>query len=618
MNKRLFLPHTKKKGSIELTAETSQEPQVALCELATAVNASKQWVQSAESLETTFGKDLNLAKDGINDECLNDKVHCSADDIVHTTSKMSQPHINNDNGKIGEGDVPPELNQPKLQKAESEELQDELKLLEMKASKMESGMEKMLLEMRIDLKRDNVKVLKRLESVTLSTATLSTEIETMKRGNQQLADKVSSISLTQTSETKRVDQIDTKVESLNKQIRVLHGIVRKQGQVPTIYRTINEQNHLRAVRDNLLISGLDGENDEAPSTTAKMVTDFFNQTMKVGKKVEIISATCIGKAEPKTVLVKLANPKDKMEIFKQGKELKEVRNSKDGEIYVNSQLPPNLQEKKKWYRYLMKYNSGLAGTGKRTLTMRKGELYVGDMLYKPAINPPHIGEIMYPLDPSHVERMKICKGEDQFRGNCQFIGYSVEVRNIGDVRAAYTKIARLHPESMSISCGYRLAGKDFLQLRGYADDNEHGAGRTLYFTLEDSNIFNRALFVARYYGNKHLGPVRFQLIKDAVRTAIDRSAFNEVTRDVQVVKEATSTSAKVIDSDSEVVFKKPANKGYAAAASPRPYMNKNWGSTDSMEIEGSQKEDWSDEPVSSNLRPRSQSMDSSASFKSFR
>ena len=58
----------------------------------------------------------------------------------------------------------------------------------------------------------------------------------------------------------------------------------------------------------------------------------------------MVSAVRIGQAKPKAILVKLKNGKDKSDIFKHAKNLKEVRNSKDGEIYINSQLPPQLQD----------------------------------------------------------------------------------------------------------------------------------------------------------------------------------------------------------------------------------------------------------------------------------
>ena len=144
---------------------------------------------------------------------------------------------------------------------------------------------------------------------------------------------------------------------------------------------------------------------------------------------------------------------------------------------------------------------------------------------------------------------------------------------------------------------------------GAIDDNEHGAGRTVYFIMEENDIYNRAIFLVRHYGNKHLGPARFQAMKDAVRSVIKWSPFNKVRKEIQRTSDIYGG-----DSDSEISFRKnvAASKGYASAASPRPFAakNGNWGSTESMAHPENM-------PVSSNLRPRANSIDSTASFSSF-
>ena len=124
--------------------------------------------------------------------------------------------------------------------------------------------------------------------------------------------------------------------------------------------------------------------------------------------------------------------------------------------------------------------------------------------------------------------MKVAKGEVKRSGNCRFIGYCMTVSNLADVRATYTKVKRLHPSALHISCAFRLPGIDHSQLRGYEDDGEHRAGRTIYNVLEEQNSFNKAVYVVRYYGNKHLGEVRFQLIISATRSAMQNHQLNVI------------------------------------------------------------------------------------------
>ena len=125
-----------------------------------------------------------------------------------------------------------------------------------------------------------------------------------------------------------------------------------------------EEAKLNEVRNNSLISGLDEEDDEDVTATTQLVTEFFSQTMKVEENIDIKSANRIGKANPRTILVRLQNVKDKGAIFKKVSNLKEVRKSKDGPYYINNQLPPCLQERQQRFQQIMKYNAGLTGAAR--------------------------------------------------------------------------------------------------------------------------------------------------------------------------------------------------------------------------------------------------------------
>ena len=162
------------------------------------------------------------------------------------------------------------------------------------------------------------------------------------------------------------------------------------------------------------------------------------------------------------------------------------------------------------------------------LKMRSGILYIDNQPFKPAVQAPGCTALVYPIDELHVARMKVHKGEDKYKGMCRFVGYSVEVKDVADVRTAYTKVAWLHPNALHVVCAYRLPGLDFVNLSRYEDNEEYGVGRTLYKVLEESEIFNRAIFIVRHYGNVHLGLVRFHMYSQAVKSAISKSEFNSI------------------------------------------------------------------------------------------
>ena len=488
-----------------------------------------------------------LIKEGDHIRNMNTDVSNTATATVQETATMATPQVSN---------TPlPESAEIQFLAREVEELDAKLKVTK------EGPMERMLMEMRVDLKKDNLKVLRRLEDVAKKTDTLTTDVTMLKlsKGNVEL--KIKNIETKQQSEATRIDTVANDVDYLYDQVRILNGIVQKQNQVNFLKKSQEEQEQLRGMSDKLLISGLDEVNEETATSTAELVTDFFSQTMKIERGIPLQKAIRIGKANPRMVLVQLRNSTDRADVFKHSKNLKDVRNNNDKGIYINSQLPPQLQEQKRWYRYLMCYNANLA-SGKLNLKIKKGNLMIDDYPFMPAVQVPSISETMFPTNEANVEAIKLNKGQVQRRGGCNFYGYSAEVRNIADIRAAYIKVARLNSEALSISCAYRLPGVDIVHLRGVVDDNEHGAGMALYSLLEDNDIMNRAIFVARHYGNRHLGPIRFQLIKDAARSAMERSSFNKVSQEHQLLQKP----------DEEISFKMPGNKpipGYASAASPR-------------------------------------------------
>ena len=118
------------------------------------------------------------------------------------------------------------------------------------------------------------------------------------------------------------------------------------------------------------------------------------QTMKVSDSITLKSTTRIGKANPRTVLVKLQNVSDKGKVSN----LKDVKNSKDKLYYVNNQLTPKMQDQERKYRSMIKYNTSFSGTGKRDLSMKKGDLLADGHPFRPVVTPPSVQDSIYPTD----------------------------------------------------------------------------------------------------------------------------------------------------------------------------------------------------------------------------
>ena len=84
-----------------------------------------------------------------------------------------------------------------------------------------------------------------------------------------------------------------------------------------------------------------------------------------------------------------------------------------------------------------------------------------------------------------------------------------------------------------IVCAYQIPGQNWPALQDYQDDDEHGAGRHLLNMLLNADIFNRVVFLVRYYGGEHLGPSRFQAYTEAAQSAITHDPYNHISKETQ-------------------------------------------------------------------------------------
>ena len=156
--------------------------------------------------------------------------------------------------------------------------------------------------------------------------------------------------------------------------------------------------------------------------------------------------------------------------------------------------------------------------------------------------------------------------------------------------------------------------------------------------LDDQNLFNKVVFVVRYYGNNHLGPVRFQLISAAAKTALAQLSSQPVLGGLQEGHQQTSTGwqgpiqAQPILLNGLMQAAQPplagrhrekCAQGYASVTSPQPFTTftsktYSWGSRESLAGE------YCDTPNSSenmdggaNFHPRASSLDLSVSGPSY-
>ena len=397
-----------------------------------------------------------------------------------------------------------------------------------------NSMDHMMKMFRLDMKRDSLRLMREMQKVNCKSSQLETEIETLKTEKKLLEQKVNSIDTAHTTTKEDISKNSKSMEEVREELRLLRGVISKHTQQLTLLGNKNEEKEFFSMRNNLMIQGIEEDDDETNENVKQLVTDFFSQSMKIKRKISILSAKRIGNQLPRVIQVTLENVKDKGVIYKHSKNLKYLRNNNDDPYFINDHLPLGMQEEQRKKRGIIKNDKTLPDNDRADFTWKKGELFINNKQYRDPVVPPTIEQVITPMEGG--EEVVINKGETQKNEGCRFTGYSAEIKTIHDVKKAYIKVRKNHPEALSIMCAYRIPGTDHSRLQNYQDDGEAGGGRVLFQLLLTSDIMHRAIYVVRHFGNKHLGPSRFESIQAAARSAIMRTTMNTILGKNQFLK----------------------------------------------------------------------------------
>ena len=176
--------------------------------------------------------------------------------------------------------------------------------------------------------------------------------------------------------------------------------------------------------------------------------------------------------------------------------------------------------------------------------MRKGKLFIKNNEFKPAITAPQPHDIVNPSKQAEINHVKLTTGPDIKNGRCRFVGMSQEIRCLKDVKNGYIKAKQLHPKSHHVICCYRIPGEEFYFLQNCEDDDDWGCSRRILYLMEQNEVEFRAIYVARYYGGKHLGTSRFTSYIEAAKTAVSRCSYNSLAKCNQFLHDQSQTQKK--------------------------------------------------------------------------
>ena len=165
------------------------------------------------------------------------------------------------------------------------------------------------------------------------------------------------------------------------------------------------------------------------------------------------------------------------------------------------------------------------------MKLEQGELMIDGKAYQKSLKAPSCREILDACKGQRADRLNkgFTRGQSKRFQNQEFVGFTAAVKTIAEANSYYVNLRSVHIEARHIISACRVPGRDFYANQDYVDDDEHGAGSILLDMLLESQIQNRVIFVVRSYDGSHIGPKRYDLIKQAATSAIDRAPVNTVT-----------------------------------------------------------------------------------------
>ena len=282
---------------------------------------------------------------------------------------------------------------------------------------------------------------------------------------------------------------------------------------------------------NLLkIAGIDQVLNEDCKT---ICSDFFKNKLKIEKVIPIIDAFRVGDPKSKTrlMMIYLQNPRDKGLIFANTKNLKNLVNANNEPFNVFDQQSAKKRARRNRRRQILLTNKNLDAEQQRTMKMDRGELIIDGSVYEPQLKVPSCRDILLASKEQRSERLNkdVKSGTPKLYQGQEFLGYTTAVNSIKDANIAYAKIKAIHLDARHVICAVRLPGKDYFHNQDYIDDDEHGGGAFLLSLLTESQIQNRAIYIVRKYDGQHIGGKRYELMREAVQSALSRAPANEVT-----------------------------------------------------------------------------------------
>lgn len=314
------------------------------------------------------------------------------------------------------------------------------------------------------------------------------------------------------------------------ELKWLKNLVIKQSEQIKTLQSECADLRCRSMRNNVLLHNIaevtNGKED--CETTVRKILDQSDLDDAI--TLEVDRAHRLGKVKPKSkyprpIVARFVSQSDAQRLIDYGKRLPKGKD----QLKITPQYPSDIYEQRRKMGERIGEVKKESGISKPKIQMTNDKLSINGVTQRETFPTPTPRMI---LSLSAHEKQTIVKnppilhqGKPVKESGNIFIASAAKVKDRSQAMLAYRKFM-LDPDRACAAhnmAAYRLLpdpGNPSRVFESYQDDGEIGAGRHLRYLLQRRNASNVVVFISRHYSGEHLGARRWELIENAMDSAL--------------------------------------------------------------------------------------------------
>lgn len=327
-----------------------------------------------------------------------------------------------------------------------------------------------------------------------------------------------------------IPQIQHSTYELREEVDLLKAIVIKQAEEINDLKRKTTDLTYRSMQNNLLIHNLV---EKDTTDLEDYVIETIDQKLKI--KIDKDSIDRIHRIGPKVkdrnrmIVIKFNRYKLVEHILSTAKPI--LKKGKNNLFFTTQSPTETLEARKHLFAIADQYKEKDPDTKYR---ITNGKLFVNNTLVKPALKAPTTTEVIQTTRDERrhlIQSTILVPSEIKTKKGNQFVAFATPTASLDEARAAY-KALMLTPDILSathaIGCTSLYNVYTAKKETHWDDDGEYGASRTILKVMEELGAKNMTVFVCRKYSGIHLGPDRWDIIKEVTKAALQ--AFEGKTK----------------------------------------------------------------------------------------